>query len=267
MGEWWIVISVVFYWCLFSFYFFYFSLFGVMVLFFVLYFYYLGFFSLCIGELVVIFMLMCCVVFNLWGWLGDCSGQCLVIVCFGVVCMVLGFLLIFVSYSYVWLVLVMVLYVFFWYVVLLQFEVIILVYLCECSVSYSWICLWGLIGFICIVVGFGVLFECLSLDVYLVMLLGIMFGIVLCSWWVFNVQLVYCELCEGEGGFFVQLCQLGVLVFYLCVCLMQLFYGLYYIFLILYLELLGYSWVLIGLFWVLGVVVEVMLFFVMLCLL
>ena len=157
----------------------------------------------------------------------------------------------------------MALHAFFWHAVLPQFEVITLAHLRERSASYSRIRLWGSIGFICTVVGLGALFERLSLDVYPATLLGIMLGIVLCSWWVPNAQPAHREPREGEGGFLAQLRQPGVLAFYLCVCLMQLSHGPYYTFLTLHLESLGYSRALIGLLWALGVVAEVMLFLAM----
>lgn len=255
--------SAVPYWRLSSFYFFYFSLLGATAPFLALYFHHLGFPSPRIGELVAIPMLMRCVAPNLWGWLGDRSGQRLAIVRFGAVCTALGFSLIFVSHSYAWLALVMALHAFFWHAVLPQFEVITLAHLRERSASYSRIRLWGSIGFICTVVGLGALFERLSLDVYPATLLGIMLGIVLCSWWVPNAQPAHREPREGEGGFLAQLRQPGVLAFYLCVCLMQLSHGPYYTFLTLHLESLGYSRALIGLLWALGVVAEVMLFLAM----
>lgn len=244
--------SAVPYWRLSSFYFFYFSLLGATAPFLALYFHHLGFPSPRIGELVAIPMLMRCVAPNLWGWLGDRSGQRLTIVRFGAVCTALGFSLIFVSHSYAWLALVMALHAFFWHAVLPQFEVITLAHLRERSASYSRIRLWGSIGFICTVVGLGALFERLSLDVYPATLLGIMLGIVLCSWWVPNAQPAHREPREGEGGFLAQLRQPGVLAFYLCVCLMQLSHGPYYTFLTLHLESLGYSRALIGLLWALG---------------
>ncbi|MBG7073314.1 MFS transporter [Pseudomonas aeruginosa] len=255
--------SAVPYWRLSSFYFFYFSLLGATAPFLALYFHHLGFPSPRSGELVAIPMLMRCVAPNLWGWLGDRSGQRLAIVRFGAVCTALGFSLIFVSHSYAWLALVMALHAFFWHAVLPQFEVITLAHLRERSASYSRIRLWGSIGFICTVVGLGALFERLSLDVYPATLLGIMLGIVLCSWWVPNAQPAHREPREGEGGFLAQLRQQGVLAFYLCVCLMQLSHGPYYTFLTLHLESLGYSRALIGLLWALGVVAEVMLFLAM----
>ncbi len=208
-------------------------------------------------------MLMRCIAPNLWGWLGDRSGQRLAIVRFGAVCTALGFSPIFLGHSYAWLALIMAGHAFFWHAVLPQFEVITLAHLRGRTASYSRIRLWGSIGFICTVVGLGALFERLSLDVYPLALLAIMLGIVRRSWWVPNAQPARREPRDGAGGFLQQLRQPGVLAFYLCVCLMQLSHGPYYTFLTLHLESLGYSRGLIGLLWALGVVAEVMLFLAM----
>lgn len=133
-------------------------------------------------------MLMRCVAPNLWGWLGDYTGQRLLIVRLGALCTLLSFSLIFFSKSYAWLALVMALHAFFWHAVLPQFEVIIFAHLREQPERYSQIRLWGSIGFILTVVILGRLFEWLSLDIYPVALIVVMAGIVLFSLWVPNAQ-------------------------------------------------------------------------------
>ncbi|SDK64286.1 MFS transporter, PPP family, 3-phenylpropionic acid transporter [Pseudomonas delhiensis] len=251
------------YWRLSSFYFFYFCLLGGTAPFLALYFHHLGFSAARIGELVAIPMLMRCVAPNLWGWLGDRSGQRLRIVRFGALCTAACFALIFLDHSYAWLALVMAGHAFFWHAVLPQFEVITLAHLGERTASYSRIRLWGSIGFICTVVGLGRLFEATSLDYYPWALLAIMLGIVGASWWVPNAQPAWRHGDAPASGFLAQLRQPGVIAFYLCVCLMQLSHGPYYTFLTLHLERLGYSRGLIGWLWALGVVAEVLLFLAM----
>ncbi|VFB21924.1 major facilitator family transporter [Pseudomonas fragi] len=239
------------YWRLSGFYLFYFALLGATAPFLALYFNHLGFSSARIGELVAIPMLMRCVAPNLWGWLGDYSGQRLLIVRLGALCTLCSFALIFVSQSYAWLALVMALHAFFWHAVLPQFEVITFAHLREQPERYSQIRLWGSIGFILAVVILGRLFEWLSLDIYPVALLVIMAGIVLCSLWVPNAQPSSLGRKQVEGGFLKQLFSPGVLAFYACVALMQMSHGPYYTFLTLHLEHLGYSRGVIGLLWAL----------------
>lgn len=251
------------YWRLSGFYFFYFALLGGTAPFLALYFDHLGFSPARIGELIAIPMLMRCLAPNLWGWLGDHTGQRLLIVRFGALCTLVCFAGIFFSQSYAWLALIMATHAFFWHAVLPQFEVITLAHLREQAARYSQIRLWGSIGFIVAVVGLGLLFECLSLDAYPAALLVIMAGIVVSSFWVPNAQPVLRPSTLESEGFVRQLRRPGILAFYVCVGLMQLSNGPYYTFLTLHLEGVGYSRGAIGLFWALGVVAEILLFLVM----
>ncbi|AEB57973.1 MFS transporter [Ectopseudomonas mendocina] len=251
------------YWRLSGFYFFYFALLGGTAPFLALYFDHLGFAPARIGELIAIPMLMRCLAPNLWGWLGDHTGQRLLIVRFGALCTLVCFAGIFFSQSYAWLALIMATHAFFWHAVLPQFEVITLAHLREQAARYSQIRLWGSIGFIVAVVGLGLLFEWLSLDAYPAALLVIMAGIVVSSFWVPNAQPVLRPNTLEVEGFLRQLRRPGILAFYLSVGLMQLSNGPYYTFLTLHLEGVGYSRGTIGLFWALGVVAEILLFLVM----
>ena len=251
------------YWRLSGFYFFYFALLGGTAPFLALYFDHLGFSPARIGELIAIPMLMRCLAPNLWGWLGDHTGQRLLIVRFGALCTLVCFAGIFFSQSYAWLALIMASHAFFWHAVLPQFEVITLAHLREQAARYSQIRLWGSIGFIVAVVGLGLLFEWLSLDAYPAALLVIMAGIVVSSFWVPNAQPLLRPSTPESAGFLRQLRRPDILAFYLSVGLMQLSNGPYYTFLTLHLEGVGYSRGAIGLFWALGVVAEILLFLIM----
>lgn len=255
------------YWRLSGFYFFYFALLGSAAPFLGLYFDHLGFSAARIGELVAIPMLMRCVAPNLWGWLGDATGQRLMIVRLGAVCTLLSFGLIFYGKSYAWLALVMALHAFFWHAVLPQFEVITLAHLREQASRYSQIRLWGSIGFIVAVVGLGALFERLGLNVYPVAVMAVMVGIVISSIWVPDAVPEQRPELDGQGGFLRQLCRPRVLAFFVSVGLMQVSHGPYYTFFSIHLEALGYGRSTIGMLWALGVVAEILLFLVMTALL
>ena len=251
------------YWRLSGFYFFYFALLGATAPFLGLYFDYLGFSPEHIGALVAIPMLMRCVAPNLWGWLGDASGQRLAIVRLGAVCTLVSFSLIFFDKRFAWLALVMALHAFFWHAVLPQFEVITLAHLRDQAARYSQIRLWGSIGFIVAVAGLGGLFERLSLSAYPVAMCLIMAMIVVSSLWVPNAAPEVRPERPGQGGFMSQLRQGPVLAFFGCVALMQLSHGPYYTFLSIHLEALGYGRGVIGLMWALGVVAEILVFLAM----
>ncbi len=251
------------YWRLSGFYIFYFAVLGAVAPYLGLYFDHLGFPAERIGELVAIPMLMRCLAPNLWGWLGDATGQRLAIVRIGAVCTLLAFSLIFVSKSYAWLAMVMALHAFFWHAVLPQFEVITLAHLRERASRYSQIRLWGSVGFIAAVVLLGVLFDRFGLDVYPIALVAIMAGIVVSSAWVPNAIPEHRDEIAGEGGFLRQLRRPGVLAFFVCVGLMQVSHGPYYTFFSIHLETLGYGRGTIGLLWALGVIAEILIFLVM----
>ncbi|MCF5606856.1 MFS transporter, partial [Pseudomonas syringae] len=251
------------YWRLSGFYVCYFALLGSVAPFMALYLHHLGFSSARIGELIAIPMLMRCVAPNIWGWLGDHTGRRLTIVRFGALCTLLAFSLILVDKSYAWLAMVMALYAFFWHAILPQFEVITLAHLRGQTSRYSQIRLWGSIGFIVAVVVLGRVFERFSLDLFPYILLIVMAGIAISSWWLPNAQPLASQQEAEAGGFLRQLTRPGVIAFYISVALMLLSHGPYYTFLTLHLEALGYSRGLIGMLWAVGVVSEVLMFMLM----
>ncbi|AHG40315.1 MFS transporter [Pseudomonas syringae CC1557] len=251
------------YWRLSGFYVCYFALLGSAAPFMALYLHHLGFSSARIGELIAIPMLMRCIAPNIWGWLGDHTGRRLTIVRFGALCTLLAFSLILVDKSYAWLAMVMALYAFFWHAILPQFEVITLAHLRGQTSRYSQIRLWGSIGFIMAVVVLGRVFERFSLDLFPYILLAVMAGIAISSWWLPNAQPLASQQEAEAGGFLRQLTRPGVIAFYISVALMLLSHGPYYTFLTLHLEALGYSRGLIGMLWAVGVVAEVLMFMLM----
>ncbi|WP_080378092.1 MULTISPECIES: MFS transporter [Pseudomonas syringae group] len=250
-------------WRLSGFYVCYFALLGAVAPFMALYLHHLGFSSARIGELIAIPMLMRCIAPNIWGWLGDYSGRRLTIVRFGSICTLLAFSLVLIDKSYAWLAMVMALYAFFWHAILPQFEVITLAHLRGQTSRYSQIRLWGSIGFILAVVVLGRVFERFSLDLFPYILLAIMLGIAVSSWWLPNARPLVSPHEAEAGGFLRQLTRPGVLAFYISVALMVLSHGPYYTFLTLHLEALGYSRGLIGMLWAVGVVAEVLMFMLM----
>lgn len=252
------------YWRLSGFYFAYFALLGGVAPFLSLYFHHLGFSAARIGELVAIPMLMRCLAPSLWGWLGDMTGRRLLIVRCGALATAVSFTGIFLRQDYLWLAMIMALHSFFWHAVLPQFEAITLSHLDDQSARYSQVRLWGSVGFIATVVGLGWLLQTYNLDVYPLVMLGIMLAIFLCSLLVPAPPLRAAkEGAELAVGFLRQLLRPGVIAFFVCVALMQLSHGPYYTFLTLHLEALGYTRSVIGVMWALGVVAEILLFLFM----
>ena len=254
------------YWRLSGFYFFYFALLGATAPFLALYFDHLGFSAARIGELIAIPMLMRCLAPNLWAWLADRTQQRLAIVRFGAICTLLSFALIFLGQSFAWLALIMVLHAFFWHAILAQFEVITLAHLGERSERYSQLRLWGSVGFMLVVVGFGYLFDRVGLEYYPWAILAVMSGIILSSFWVpgqpvaFDVKTDLPQAVTHES----RLPSMWPIVIFLAsITLMQLSHGPYYTFLTLHLIDLNYSRTVIGWLWALGVLAEIGLFVIM----
>lgn len=254
------------YWRLSGFYFFYFALLGATAPFLALYFDHLGFSAARIGELIAIPMLMRCLAPNLWAWLADRTQQRLAIVRFGAICTLLSFALIFLGQSFAWLALIMVLHAFFWHAILAQFEVITLAHLGERSERYSQLRLWGSVGFMLVVVGFGYLFDRVGLEYYPWAILAVMSGIILSSFWVpaqpvtLNVKTDLQQAVTHESRI---TSMWPIVIFLASVTLMQLSHGPYYTFLTLHLIDLNYSRTVIGWLWALGVLAEIGLFVIM----
>ena len=246
-----------------AFYFAYFALLGATVPFLPLYFHHLGFSSVQIGELLAIPMLTRCFAPNLWGWLGDRTGQRLRIVRIGAVLTLLCFSSIFLGSSYGWLALVMASHAFFWHAVLPQFEVITLGHLREQAARYSQIRLWGSIGFILTVIGMGALFERVSIAWYPWVVIAVMASIILSSWLVPDSAPASDAGTPDDSRFLARLREPMLLAFFSASVLMQFSHGPYYSFITLYLEQLGYSRTIVGWIWALGVIAEVVLFMLM----
>lgn len=251
------------YWRLSNFYFYYFALLGAIAPFMPLYMEYLGFTPARIGELLALPMLMRCLAPNLWGWLGDRSGQRLRIVRWGSGLTLAGFSLIFLRQDYGWLVLVMLLHAFFWHAILPQFEVITFAHLRTKPERYSRIRLWGSVGFIATVVWMGHLFDRHGLQGYPLLVCLIMAGIWLSSLLVPSAGSSHASAGQGAQPIGQILRRRPVLVFYLGVVLMQVSHGPYYSFLSIYLGELGYSRTVTGWLWSLGVLAEIVLFLLM----
>ena len=251
------------YWRLSGFYFAYFALLGGVAPFLSLYFESLGFSPARIGELVAIPMLMRCIAPNLWGWLGDATGQRLLIVRVGALLTALCFAGIFWRQDYWWLAAIMALHSFFWHAVLPQFEAITLAHLGSQSARYSQLRLWGSVGFILTVVLLGLLLQRAGMAVYPMAMFGIMLLIAVCSTLVPPPPRQPASAAVAGDGFLRRLRQPGVPAFFVAVALMQLSHGPYYTFLSIHLEALGYSRGLIGMLWALGVLAEIVLFMFM----
>jgi PPP family 3-phenylpropionic acid transporter len=242
-----------------GFYLFYFATLGVLLPYWGLYLLGLGFEPARIGELLAITQLTKLIAPNLWGWLGDRTGQRMRIVRWACLITALSFAGVYAAGgSYGWLAFVTVLFSFFWNAALPQFEVVTLNHLGEYTHRYSRIRLWGSIGFIGAAVGMGPVVGTWGVATVPAVLLGL-FALL----WL-NSLLAPESAAKPDAHWTPPIGQVlrrpAVIVFFVACFLSQAAHAPYYGFFSLYLETFGYSREFIGLMWGLGVAVEVGMF-------
>lgn len=246
------------YWRLSSFYFLFFALLGGMLPYWSVFLDSQGFTAQEIGELMAIGAVMRIAAPNLWGWLADKTGQHVRIIGWSTGAAACAFLLIFVDQSYYWYAFVMALFYFFWNAALPIYEANTFACLAGQTQRYSYIRLWGSVGFIVAVVLMGVGVEQWGIRYLPYGLLALFAGL-----WVAALFTPKGEVISEEAnteGVKATLLKRPVLLMFAVVFLIQASHGPYYTFFTLYLERMDYSQSLIGGLWALGVVAEVVLF-------
>ncbi len=248
------------YWRLSSFYFFYFALLGCISPYWALFLDGRGYSALEIGELMALFGLVRMIAPNIWGALGDYTGQRMGLLRLGCgICFVI-FANVFWVDGFLFMALLMIGYGFFWAAVLPQFEVVTLNYLKEKTDDYSKIRIWGSLGFIVAVLLLGWLFDYVAVSVLPIFMLTLLMAILLSSLAVRSEKRSEKE--SGGEGFLVLLLRPSVFAFLLAAFLMQFSHGAYYTFFSLYLQRFEYGVSWIGFLWALGVLAEVLVFLV-----
>ncbi len=250
------------YWRLSSFYFFYFALVGTVVPYLGLYLQHLHFSAAQIGSIAAIMMVTRVVAPMLWGWLSDLTGRRLGVIRLGSLCACISFVGMLWQTEFFWLAMIIACYSFFWNAVLAQYEVITLGFLQGVTHFYSRIRLWGSIGFIVSVVSLGYWFDWRSVaDLPVVAML------LLLSIWFSSLTIreprPLCKSKQADVGVWQVLRSRSLQSFLLASFLLQLSFGSYYTFYSVYLESLSYPQGTIGVLWGLGVLAEVLVFWIM----
>lgn len=197
----------------------------------------------------------------LWGWIADHRGNRLSIIKLGSIAAAIGYSGIFFAETYWWLFLVLFVFSFFWNAILPQFEALTFNHLENNVHQYSWVRIWGSIGFIIAVISVGVLLNSMEINHLPFVVLILLLGISLSTFMVSEHSGV-----RHEGG---QLSILKILKnkhisgLLIACLLVQASHGPYYTFYTIYAESYGYdnSW--IGLLWAVGVLSEVVAFALM----
>ena len=243
-----------------TFYFFYFSTLGVLVPYWGLYLKSLQFNAAEIGELLAILVGTKIIAPYLWGWIADHTGQRIRIVQLGAFLAALSFMLVFDVTGYWGMAIVMMLYSFFWNAILPQYEAGTMNHLGASPHRYSVIRSWGSIGFIMMVLLAGPMIDQYGVRIILPVLTMAFIMIWLAT--------MVTPADQGQVGTEeIQASRImtiirrpevaGLMAIFF---LMQSSHGAYYAFFSIYLEQHDYSKTVIGQYWALSVLAEVIVF-------
>lgn len=141
-----------------------------------------------------------------------------------------------------------------------QFEAITLSHLVGRSERYGRIRVWGSIGFVLVVSLFGVLLDRLG-EGNLPWLMLPLFAALCVSAWFNNYGSTSSSTPDGPSTpFLVRLKRPEVIAFFVVALLMQICFGPYYTFYSIYLDEHGYSTSALGIYWSIGVILEIAVF-------
>lgn len=169
---------------------------------------------------------------------------------------------------------IMLAYGFFWSAILPQYETLTLNHIKNDLDVYSSIRLWGSIGFIVLVSLLGWAFDLISLNYLPAIMLVLMLGIAVNSFTLIAPQQKVNESTldyihednnktpskDGAKESVKKYLNWGLISFLAINVLVQITHGPYYVFFSIYLQQLDYSHWMIGLFWSLGVLAEIIIF-------
>lgn len=249
------------YWQLSGFYLFYFASIGTLIPYLGLYLQSHNYTAPQIATIFAIIMGTKIIAPNIWGWLADKNGKRMQIIRIASLLSLISFTGIFISTEYHWLIALMIVFSFFWNANLPQFEAVTLAHLGKHTGRYSSIRLWGSLGFVLLVALLGSIFEQYDVTsfpyIFCLLLLGI---------WLFSLitpDVKNIPVDEKTPTFSSIIKQPVVILFFIIVLLLQASHGPYYAFYSIYLESNNYSRTIIGQFWALGVIAEILIFLVM----
>ncbi|MCK5663268.1 MAG: MFS transporter [Thiotrichaceae bacterium] len=249
------------YWRLSSFYWFYFASLGAFIPYWGLYLSDSGYSAIEIGQLMAVIMGTKIIAPYLWGWIADQRNNRLFIIRLGAVFSAIAYAGIFISNTFWWLFFVLLVFSFFWNAILPQFEALTFNHLEKNEHQYSWVRVWGSVGFIVAVMVMGVLLNSMSISKLPFVVLVLLTGIALATFVISDhtgvrhkeVHLPLLEILKNKQ----------VVALLLACLFVQASHGPYYTFYTIYAESHGYSNSWIGILWAIGVLSEVIAFAMM----
>ena len=246
------------YWRLSSFYWFYFATLGAFIPFWGLYLADAGFNAVEIGQLMAVVMGTKIVAPYIWGWIADHYGNRLGIIRFGAILAFLGYAGVFYSNDFWWILLILAIFSFFWNAILPQFEALTFNHLAKNEHQYSWVRVWGSIGFIASVTAVGLVLNSSPISHLPIIVVVLLAGIAFSTFMVSDHSGVRHESVDIRLTHILKNKQ--VIALLLACLLVQASHGPYYTFYSIYTESHGYEKSWIGVLWAIGVLSEVFAF-------
>ena len=142
-----------------------------------------------------------------------------------------------------------------------QFEAITMSHLAARSERYGHIRVWGSIGFIVVVALYGWLLDRFGVGTLPWLMLPLFVGLLLSAYSNQYAHAVEETYDENHLGFRARLKRPQVIAFFVAAFLAQVSFGPYYTFFSIFLAEHGYSTSMLGLFWTIGVLAEIGVFF------
>ena len=237
----------------------YFALLGCIAPFWGLYLQHLEFSAKDIGLLMGMFGVVRILAPNIWAAQARHFNSTLHMIRLAGLLTVVSFTLIFIARDLVWVAVVMVAYGFFWAAMLPQYEALCMESLGNQLDRYSRVRLWGSLGFVITVGVLGAVFDQWGI-VLLPVIMWILMVLITVNTWLVSQDKQPKEQVLGQASFLSLLTSKAVIGFIVVNIFLQISFGPYYTFFSIFLESAGYSASLIGVFWAIGVIAEVILF-------
>lgn len=252
-----------------SFYLIYFASVGTLIPFFGLYLQSLSLNALEIAQIIAVLSLARLVSPILWTSLSERWGSLRTSVIRAVSLTLLPIMVLWQIQDYVGLLILAWWLGFFWHAILPSFEAMTLQHLAGAPQAYSRIRVWGSIGFIVAVQGVGALMDLWGTDWFLISVTVLFLLLLWSAWWNDAPSNHDTLIAPEESRQNTQLSiwqvlgKKGMPTLMIAVMLMQVSHGVYYAFYSILLADKGYSATAIGALWSLGVLAEVIMFWLM----
>lgn len=196
-----------------------------------------------------------------WGWLSGRSARPVRWLRLGCALTVASFAVFLLPLDVVAMFAAMCAFCFFYNAVMPQFEALTLSHLAGRAERYGRIRVWGSVGFIGVVVGFGLIFDHIAITWLPVLMLPLFAGLFASACANDYARPPVGPASEDATGFVERLRQPEVIAFFIVALLVQVSFGPHYTFFSIYLDEHGYRASALGLYWGIAVAVEIAMFF------